>query len=334
MNTGGIGDLAQGYLLRNRSTSLKQDMQRLNAELTSGRVSDVRKTLAGNYSFLTDVERRVSVLGNYSIATTEASHFTGAMQLALGNFGSLTQSLSSSLLTAGASASGSDATDIAGEARATLDGLISTLNTSVAGRSLFAGNATNQSPVVDSEALLADLTTALAGASTPQDMIALAEAWFDAPTGFAATGYQGSADPVSSFALSPNDSIQVDLRATELGFTNALRSAAVAALATDPAFGLSPTDQTSLFSMVGQDMLMGQGNIVALQSQVGFAEAQVDTIAARNAAEVTSLTIAQNSLLEADPFQVATQLEEVQFQLQSLYSITVRMSQLSLVNYL
>lgn len=334
MNTAGIGDLAQGYLLRSRSAALKQDMQRLNAELTSGQVSDVRKTLSGNYSFLTDVERKVGVLGNYAIAATEASHFTGSMQQALGHFGSLTEGLASSLMVAGTSASGANAADIASDARATLDGLVSTLNVSVAGRSLFAGNATNRAPLTDSAALLADLSTAMGGATTPTDMIASAEAWFNSPAGFEAITYRGSNDALSPFALSPKDSVAVDLRATDPGFTRAMRGAAVAALATDPAFGLSSQDQSTLFGLIGQDLLAGQADILTLQAKVGFAEAQVDTIAARNAAEVTSLNMARNSLLEADPFEAATKLEEVQFQLQSLYSITVRMSQLSLVNYL
>ena len=62
--------------------------------------------------------------------------------------------------------------------------------------------------------------------------------------------------------------------------------------------------------------------------------ARLDRIATRNAAEVTSLTMAKNTLLEADPFEAATKLEEAQFQLQSLYTVTVRSSELSLVNFL
>ena len=329
-----MGDRAQGYMLRNASTSIKQDIQKYSAELTSGQTSDVRKTLAGNYSFLTDVERKVTVLGTYEIATSEAAQFTGAMQLALGNFGELAQGLSSALLSAGSSASGADALDVVGEARATLDGLVNTLNTRFAGRSLFAGNATDQAPLLDTATILTDLTAAIAGAATPEDMMTAATAWFDAPAGFVASAYRGSGDPLSAFAVSPNENVALDVRADNPGLIRALRGAAVAALATDPGFALSKTDQSALFTLTGQDMLIGRDDVVALQSDVGFAQARIDTISVRNAAEVTSLNLARNTLLEADPFETATKLEEVQFQLQSLYSVTVRMSQLSLVNYL
>lgn len=334
MSVSSWGDLSQGYMLRNRSASLKQDIQRLTAELTSGQVSNVRGQLSGNYSFLTDVERKVAVLGDYGTATKEATHFTGAMQNALDNFSTLAQQLSSSFLNANIGASGPTITAVATEARGALDGMVSTLNGSFAGRALFAGNATDQTALVDSDALLSDLRAALVGATTPADMMALADAWFADPGGFATSAYQGGNEPLSNFALSAKDSISLDVRATDPEFTSALRSAAVASLAADPAFGLSKADQANLFSLAGQEMLGAQDGITGLQARVGFAEARIDTIASRNAAEITSLTIARNALLEADPYKTVTQLEEVQFQLQSLYSVTVRMSQLSLVNYL
>ena len=60
----------------------------------------------------------------------------------------------------------------------------------------------------------------------------------------------------------------------------------------------------------------------------------MELISARNEAEETSLEFARNSLLAADPFETATELENVQFYLQSLYTVTARNSQLNLVNFL
>lgn len=334
MTMTGLGDLAQGYLLRNRTAGIKQEINRLTAELTSGQVSDVRDRLDGNLSFLTDVERRSTVLDSYGIATAEAAHFSSAMQLALSAFSGTTQDLSGALISAGSSATGSSASDVASQSRGALESLFSTLNSEVSGRSLFAGDATNTRPLADVGNVLADLTTALAGASTPADILTQTIAWFDDPAGYAASAYQGSADPLSDFAVSPDETVTLDLRATDAGLTRALASVAAAALADDPSFGLTSSDQAELFSLSGQDLLTGQDALVELQASVGIVEARIDKSAARNAAILTSLNLARNSLLEADPFETATKLEEAQFQLQSLYSVTVRMSQLSLVNYL
>ena len=104
MTVTGLGDLAQGYLLRSRTTGIKQEIDRLTTELTSGQVSDVRDRLNGNLSFLTDVERRSTVLDSYGIATAEAAQFSGAMQVALSAISEATQDLSGTLISAGSSA--------------------------------------------------------------------------------------------------------------------------------------------------------------------------------------------------------------------------------------
>jgi flagellar hook-associated protein 3 FlgL len=81
-------------------------------------------------------------------------------------------------------------------------------------------------------------------------------------------------------------------------------------------------------------MLQNQDDLTSLRAQIGFAEARIDSMATRNASESVSLEYAKGTLLAADPYETATRLEEVQFQLQSLYAVTVKTSQLSLVNFL
>lgn len=334
MNSSGIGDLAQSFLMRHRNTALKQDISRLTEELATGQSSDVRHLLVGNYAFLADVERKGVVLGGFSVATSEATQFTGAVQLALGQFADHTQRLTTAMVGGGSSPNGATAEDLATEARDGLAAMFASLNSNSAGRQLFSGNSTNQLPLVDADTVLADLSAAIAGAATPADMLAQATAWFDNPAGFLASAYQGSASPMSDFDVSEHESVSLDVRASDPLFFAAFRGAALGALATDPTFALTPDEQTELFGLTAQELLQGQSGAISVQARVGFAEARLDRIATRNAAEVTSMNMAKNLLLEVDPFEAATKLEEAQFQLQSLYSVTVRMSQMSLVNYL
>lgn len=334
MNLNSLGDLSQGHSLRSRNAEMKQDIQRLSLELSTGQTTDVRGALAGNYSFLTDVDRKLGLMESYGIATSEARSFTAQMQVRLGNLNGFASEMASTLISAGTSISGSPSEEISREANRTLESMVSTLNGSFAGRSLFSGNATNLPALVDSETLIDNLRVAITGLTTPADIAAAAETWFDDPAGFAATSYVGSSDSMSAFNLSPDDQLQIGIRASDPALRDNLRAAAVAALATDPVLGLSKPDQQELFLLIGQEALGELDQITGLQAQVGFAQSRIEGIEARNAAEATSLTVARNTLLEADPFSTATQLEEVQFQLQSLYSVTVRMSQLSLVNYL
>ncbi|MEM9968417.1 MAG: flagellin [Pseudomonadota bacterium] len=329
-----LGDLSQSFSLRQRNTSLKMEMDRLTTELASGQVAEVRQVLAGNYGYLTEIERKLDLLGNYNVATTEAGYFTEAIQNSLGRVEELSTTLSASLLTAGTSAIGVSGSDTVAEARNTLEAMIGAFNTDVAGRYLFSGTATDQRPLLDADDLLADLRTAISGATTPDAMIADAKAWFDAPTGFAAVIYQGATDALAPFALSQTENVTLDIRATDPKIYDVLRLTALAALADDPVFGLDIAGQSELFGKTGQQMLGAKDDIIALRAEVGFVEARIDQINTRNAAEITSLEYARTALLEADPYETATRLEDVQFQLQSLYAVTVRSSQLSLVNFL
>ena len=334
MNTASLGDLAQGFMLRGRSASLKQDIHRLSQELSTGRTADVRSAVSGNYAFLAEVELKTVTFESYRVAGAEAAQMTGAMQVALESFSTLGATLSGSLLSLGMTATAVEAGDVAAEAHATLDAMVATLNQGHAGRALFSGNRTDTAPLEDTETLLAALRAALVAVTDPADLMAQAAAWFDDPAGFDAQIYRGGDDPLSPFGLSDKERVALDVRAREPGLKRSLMGAAVAALATDPSFGFDTRAQVALFDLAGQHLLVNRDGVTGLQARVGFVEARVETAMARNAAELSSLTLARNSLLEADPYDTATRLEEAQFQLQSIYSVTVRMSQLSLVNYL
>lgn len=329
-----LGDLSQSYSMRRRNVELRQEIDTLTKELASGQVANVREVLGGNYSYLTQIEQRKQLLQGYSIATAEAALFTDAVQNTLGMVEQVGADLSASLLTAGTTAIGVSGTDTVTEAVTALDGMIGALNSNAAGRYLFSGGATDQPALPDAQTILDTLRAAVAGAATPEDLLSATEAWFDDPAGFSATLYQGADEGLSPFALDETDRVSFDIRATDPKLREVLRLASVAALADDPAFGFDIPAQSELFNQTGQALLAGQDDIISLRASVGFVEERVEKAVARNAAEITSLEFAKTALLEADPYETATRLENAQFQLQSLYAVTVRMSQLSLLNYL
>lgn len=329
-----LGDLSHSYAMRLRNVALRQDIDRLTTELATGQVANIRKVLAGNHSYLTDIERRETVLGGYKVATAEAAHYAGAMQESLELFQTFGANLSANLLTAGTSASAVSGTDTVADARHALDGMIKAINTNSAGRFLFSGAAVDRPPLPDTETLLSALRTAVSGATTPDDMLSQAATWFADPAGFETQIYRGASVALTSFDLSQADRLTLDLRAMDPKLLATLSAAAVAALAEEPGLGFDIAEQSELFAKTGQAMLAAHGGIIALQAEVGAVQARIEQASARNSAEQTSLEFAKAALLQVDPFEAATRLEEAQFQLQSLYSVTVRMSQLSLVNFL
>ena len=80
--------------------------------------------------------------------------------------------------------------------------------------------------------------------------------------------------------------------------------------------------------------MTSQDRLSALRADVGFAEARIEEAQTRNSAARVGLETARNQLLVADPYETAIRLEEAQFQLESLYSVTARTARLSLLNFL
>ena len=329
-----LGDLAHSYMLQRRSVSVRQSLTQLTEELSSGRVSDIRKVLDGNHSYLTDIERSLGVLSGYSVSNAESAQLTGAMQFSLDRAQEITSKLGVDMITAGNGSVAVISGTPSKNAEVQLKGLVSIFNGDIAGRSMFAGTATDQAPLASADTLLAELRSVVAGQSTPAAMMAAAQAWFDDPGGFEALIYLGSTNAIAPFKLSEREQVSVDIRADNPAFRTVLRHTAMAALAQDSGLGLSLEEQSEMFMMTGLGLQSSQDQLTAVRSGLGFAEARIETVASRNAAEQTSLEFARTALLAADPFETATKLEEVQFQLQSLYAVTARTSQLSLVNFL
>jgi flagellar hook-associated protein 3 FlgL len=334
MSANSLGDLAQSFMLQRRSVSLRSDMAKLTDELSSGRVADIKEVLSGNHSFLTGLERSLEVLKGYNVAAQEATILTASMQTSLERVQNASSQLGLDLILAGGGPLGVVAAAPSENARFQLDSILNTLNDDVAGRSLFAGAATNTVPLPDTDTLIGLVRAEVVGQTTPEDILAAARAWFYDPAGFDAVAYQGSNTALAPFALSETEEVVIDVRATDDAIKETLLHVTVAALADDAGLNLSVPEQSQLFGLTGIGLQSSQDQFTALRAKVGFTEERIDVIKARNAAEEVGSEFARNQLLAVDPFETATTLESVQFHLQSLYSVTVRSSQLSLVNFL
>lgn len=329
-----FGDLAQSFTLQRRGAALKAQMTRLNEELVSGRVSDVKSVLAGNVSYLTQIENDLRTIEGFRVATTEAGHFADSMQSALERIQNLSGQFSTDLLSTAKNAVGPVLEQLGDDARAEMASVISALNSSVGGRSLFAGAATDGAALADVDTILDGLRVAVGGLANPDDVFTAAQDWFDDPVGFATTAYLGSATSLAPFRIAEGETVGVTLTAEHEAFRDLFAALGVAALSSDGAVGFDGDAKREALDRVGTLLFQNQADLTALRASVGSAQARVDDFATRHAAELTSLAFAKGALLQADPYETATKLEEVQFQLQSLYTVTARMSDLSLVNFL
>lgn len=334
MNGLSLGDLATSFMLQNRGSALKNEMSRLTQELTSGQVSDVKSVLDGNYSYLTGIETSMSRLQGYKTATAEAAQFAGSMQSVLEKIQESTSNLGTSFILVSSGGLDNVVLQSGNEAFATLQSTMSALNTDIAGRSLFSGAASDQPALGNVDDLMTELRSIVIGISGSVAKISAIQNWFDDPAGFDALTYSGSNTGISPFQLTDSETLSLDIKATNTGLKDTLMNLAIATIAADEALTFNHTERSALLLAAGEGMMQNQDDLTSLRAQIGFAEARIDNMAIRNASESVSLEYAKGTLLAADPYETATRLEEVQFQLQSLYAVTVKASQLSLVNFL
>ena len=335
MNGVSFGDLAQTFSLQRRGAELKAEMTRLNEELVTGQVSDVKSILAGNVSYLADLEYDMRALDGYGVVTAEATQFTDAMQLALGRIQDATTQFSQDMLVVADQAVEPVSDQFGTDARAELQSIVSALNTTVAGRTVFSGTATNRAAIAEADDILAGLETAIAaaGATSIDDIFSAAEAWFADPAGYSATVYGGSDTSLNPFRVGEGETVSVPYTADDPAIRDVIKGVALSALVDSGALGLSPDAKRTFLNRTGTDLLSAQSGLSAVRADVGASQERIDEVGSRNAAERVSLEYAKGAFLSADPYETATKLEEVQFQLQSLYTVTARMSDLSLVNF-
>lgn len=329
-----LGDTARAFALRHQNTMLKKDIQQLNQELTTGQAADLSKHLGGSYSRLTVIERDMRRLDGYQVSVSEAAQFTDLMQARLGQINTISSEIARSLIAGDSSNSAASAIALAEEGRVQFSTVVSMLNSEAAGRNLFSGDTTDVNPLVDAETFLAELESVVAGAATAADIQTALDTWFASPAGFDSIAYRGSTTAMAPLKMSNTASVPLNVRADNQSIKDILKGLAMAAMANAPGTSLLPGDRGELFNAAGVALLSAETGLIGLQARVGLAQEQIEGWSVRNQSERAGLDYAKGALLSVDPYEAATELEAAQFQLEALYSVTVRLSQLSLVNFL
>lgn len=330
-----LGDMAHNFMLRRQTATLKLDARTAATELATGRTTDIASKLHGDLNRTTGIETSLTRLAGYKIATNDAALTASSMQNVLGQIDRLTADLGPILLNAGTISGTNTMPAFATDVHERLEATLSALNTQLGGATLFAGVASDGPAVADADTILTALEAAItgAGAVTAMDIETTVSAWFDDPAGFAVIGYLGG-DAKSPQAVSPNDTAHLPITARDPALRDTLKSLALVALIDRGTVIPDAPTKTALTLRAGEALLQSQTDRAALAGKLGLTEARIDQAAIRNEAERSALQLAQSDLLSVDPYEAATRMEATQNQLETLYSITARLSRLSLVDFL
>lgn len=214
---------------------------------------------------------------------------------------------------------------VASDAKNALNDVLSRLGARHGERFMFSGDATATPPFADADVLLSDLRTIALGAADETDFAAQVETYFDDPAGgFQTNFYQGAQ------TASDPDSVL----ANQSGFANIFQGLAIVALAGSGegvpyARAGTPALEQALERLEG-----GRTALVNTQADVGLRLASIESEKSVLAREETLLTKAFSDLAGKDQYEAATQLKELEANLEASYLLTSRLSNLSLLNYL
>lgn len=332
-----IGDLAHTLVLRQQGTDLRATMQRLTVELSSGTTSDLNGRLGGDFTYYADVERGLDAAQSFERAGTEASNFAAAMQTALGSIQSSAQEAGSRMLSTAYAEDASLLRAASNDAAGRLSAMLQTLNVQAGNRAIFAGNETSQVPFIDGTTMMESIETAVttAGAATPADVYDAVSDWFDTAGGpFETTAYLGSTTALAPMQINDRTQITLDVTGDRQELREVMKGYAMAALIERNVFGADQALQSELGTLAAQKLIQSNSDLAVLRAEIGSVEARISEVQTETAAEISSLEMTKSDMVAIDPYSVAVDLEATQTRLTSLYTLTARLSELSLVNYL
>jgi len=330
-----MGDLAVSFQTRQSQARIKTQLNRLGNELATGITQDLRGATGGDLGALGGIENALGTLKAYKVAANEASLTVSTVQRVLETVQQTTSEIGLSLLQASEFGQTALVQTTAADARARFATVVSVLNTQVADRAILGGTDTSGAVLQDSETMLAALQVAIAAETTAAGVESVVEAWFDTPGGgFETSGYLGSSTDLAPFRVGPGEEAALTLSADDQELRDLMKAYAMAALVADGALEPDAGERAALVETSATRMITGDKTLAELRAGIGLIEGRIDAATARNSAETSALELARNKIIAIDPYRTATELSEVQTQLEMLYTVTARLSRLSLTEYL
>lgn len=335
MNVTSVGDLSKNLQLRRDTGRIKSDLFRLSNELSSGIDSNLVARFKGDFGPLAGVERGLVRSESFLAVIAERQLVVGNQQVSITNLRALGE-VSSSLLVVQDTGDPTLVESAGQDALSRFSSAIANLNTQSGGRSIFAGVATDRPAIADAETILADIEAEIAvlGAITADDVALVVNDWFATGGGYDTVGYIGGDAEQSGPQISEGETSPASLTADEDAIRSFLSGLATGALLGRGVLTTEPVEQGKLARISGLRLFEADANLVKLQASIGSSENQIERARSEVLAEKESLQLARTELIGVDPYETAVELQSAETQLETLYSITARLSRLSLTGYL
>ncbi|TWF53378.1 flagellar hook-associated family protein [Neorhizobium alkalisoli] len=365
MKTSFISSMSVQTTMRNSIASAQRDLVDANTEAVSGRYADIGAQLGASTSRALDLTRDISRIDSLYSTAALATQRLDSAELSLSNINDLTTEMQNAILTLGGT---SDETSLS-TARTTmssaLDAFTGFVNTAVNGEYIFSGINTDVKPMNDllsddskakkafddelnwyiadkgigsKEAMTADdMTDFLADMEEKFNGTKLMEAPENVddngdPVDFWSTYVSNATDENMKSRISPTEVVDTSTNANSKGMRYFALSAMVAT--TFMQTGMSNEARGVVAEQTRSYISQASSGINQQRTTIGVATERVSKAEESLQAQKDILTTHLGSLENVDAAEAATRVNTLQTLLETAYSVTAKIQNLSLVNYL
>lgn len=335
MRAGPLPDLAAHLRQQRDAGQLRMELERASRELSSGKLEDPLRTPGADPARLYAIEAAQARARREADGVGVAQGRLDAAQTVLGGLEGLADKLGVDLQAALARGDMTSARLHAAGAKDAFHAAVAGLNTRFGGRTLFAGAAVDGPAMAPAEDILDDVRALVNGAADADDAVAQVEAYFEAPGGgFETSAYAGSTDDAPLATVDGSDAVEISRRADDPEIRTLLKGLALAAAATDAGYSGPAGAVPGILEEAAAVTVASREAIVDSRARLGLSEARLQEAGERLTARTNALDLAWNKATTRDPYEAATEFQELEQQLQRVFAVTSRMAQLNLTDFL
>ncbi len=324
-------------------STLQSQLSDAELEVSTGKDANVGLSLGASAGQDLSLQQQQSHLQTLTTTNNLAGTRLSTTQTALSTIQSTAQDFLNSIVSNESSDSAS--ASLQSTATSDLKSLISGLNTSVNGDYVFAGTNTANAPISDyfssssssasavSSAISGGLSSDLSTVSGSDMTDFLTGTFSDLFTGDNWTSNWSSAsDQTVTTQISTSDSESTSVSANQSAFQQLAEAyTMVSSLANE---NLSSDAYQSVMTQAQSLVSSAINGLTDIQSSVGTVQSAITNSNSQMSAQMTILSTQVDNLESVDAYDASTKVTNLQTQIETAYSLTKQLQQLSLVNYI
>ncbi|MGN6549669.1 MAG: flagellar hook-associated family protein [Pararhizobium sp.] len=334
--------------LRQQILNAQVELQKNQQEATTGIYADIGEALGGRTKNVVDLTGSIAGLQSSIDANGFVNSRLSAAQTALSQMSGDVQAALDSLVSLGASGNTAQIQTTRTQAANALQSFLAAGNLSSSGEYLFAGINTAQKPLTeytDGSAAQATFEKAFSDTFgfTPDDSAQVAGITADQMKSFLdsyrttldatwTTDWSSASDTTMTSRISNNETIQSSVSANSDGVRGMAFASVVTLELLDK--NISGDVRTAVVSSATSALGASVSGLNLMQSQLGISQARVKSANDALSSQKDIATTQLNGLQGVDPYEAATKVNTLLTQLETSYTLTGRIQQLSLVDYL